>query len=179
MLRDAQPLSTIARPPRGWVAAMTMLMVLVSAGGVGAARAEALPKATAISTGGGHACALLSDATVKCWGSNRSGELGDGTRTRRLTAVAVRGLAGATSVSAGYGMSCALLADGTARCWGDNRHGQLGDGTTTSRSTPVAVQGLTGIVAVSAGAFSACAVPTTRSCAGATTPEASSATERG
>jgi len=158
MLRYVQPLSRIARRPRGWVAAMTMLVVLMGVAGAGAARAEALPKATAISAGGGHACALLSDATVKCWGSNGSGQLGDGTRTRRLTAVAVRGLAGATSVSAGEAVSCALLADRTARCWGDNRFGQLGDGTTTSRSAPVAVQGLSGAVAVSAGGSHACAV---------------------
>jgi alpha-tubulin suppressor-like RCC1 family protein len=143
MLRYVQLVSTIA-----------MLVVL----GAGAARAEALPKATAISAGGGHTCALLSDATVKCWGTNGRGQLGDGTHTRRLTAVAVRGLAGATSVSASWSMSCALLADGTAKCWGDNRYGQLGDGTTTSRSTPVAVQGLTGAVAISAGGSSACAV---------------------
>ena len=134
-----------------------MLVLLMGLGGA-AAPAQALPKATAISAGGGHTCALLSDATVKCWGRNGSGQLGDGTHTRRLTAVAVRGLAGATSVSASYGMSCALLADGTARCWGNNRSGQLGDGTTTSRSAPVAVQGLTGAVAVSAGGSSACAV---------------------
>ncbi len=156
MLRYVQQLSRIARRPRDCVAAMTMLVVLMGVGD--AARAEALPKATAITAGGGHACALLSDATVKCWGSNRSGQLGDGTRTRRLTAVAVRGLAGATSVSAGEAVSCALLADRTARCWGDNRYGQLGDGTTTSRSAPVAVQGLSGAVAVSAGGSNTCAV---------------------
>jgi alpha-tubulin suppressor-like RCC1 family protein len=114
-------------------------------------------KATAVSAGFGHACALLSNATVKCWGSNESGQLGDGTHTRRLTAVAVQGLVGATSVSASGG-TCATLADGTARCWGDNRFGQLGDGTTISRSVPVAVQGLTGVVAVSAGSSSACAL---------------------
>jgi hypothetical protein len=154
MLRFAQPLSTIARRPRGWVAATTMLVLLMGVGGAGAASAAGLSKATAVSAGGGHTCALLSDATVKCWGSNEGGQLGDGTHTRRLTAVAVRGLAGATSVSG----SCALLADGTARCWGDNRFGQLGDGTTTSRSAPVAVQGLTGAVAISDGGSGACAV---------------------
>jgi alpha-tubulin suppressor-like RCC1 family protein len=120
--------------------------------------AASLPKATAVSAGGVHACALLSDSTVKCWGRNGQGQLGDGTHTWRVTAVAVHGLTGATAVSAGLQLSCALLADGTARCWGDNRQGQLGDGTTTSRSTPVAVQGLTRAVAISAGEGSACAV---------------------
>jgi hypothetical protein len=143
MLRHAQP----------WAAGITMLIVLM-----GAAPAEARLKATALSTGGGHTCALLSNATVKCWGANGSGQVGDGTHTRRLTAVAVHGLAGATSVSASAGMSCATLADGTARCWGNNRLGQLGDGTKTGRSLPVAVQGLTGAVAVSAGGTGACAL---------------------
>ena len=133
--------------------ALTVLVL-----GLAGAPAEARLKATAVSTGIYHACALLSDATVKCWGDNAQAQLGDGTRKRRLTAVAVQGLAGATGVSAGRGMSCAALADGTARCWGDNYGGRLGDGTTTSRSVPVAVQGLTGVVAVSAGGANACAL---------------------
>ncbi len=139
-----------------------MLVLLM---GAGDAHAAGLPKATAVSTGGGNACALLSDTTVKCWGSNGKGQLGDGTHTRRLTAVAVHGLAGATDVSASWSMSCARLADGTARCWGGNHWGQLGDGTTISRSAPVAVQGLTGVVAVSAGGSSACAVLVNRTVA--------------
>ena len=138
---------------RGWAVALTVFVL-----GFASAPAEAQLKATAVSAGNYHACALLSDATVKCWGDNRQRQLGDGTRKRRLTAVAVQGLAGATGVSAGRGMSCAALADGTARCWGDNYGGRLGDGTTTSRSVPVAVQGLTGVVAVSAGGGSACAL---------------------
>jgi Regulator of Chromosome Condensation (RCC1) repeat protein/regulator of chromosome condensation (RCC1) repeat-containing protein len=135
------------------VAAVTVLVLLTGAGS-----AEARLEATAVSAGSGHACALLSDATVKCWGHNGMGQLGDGTRTRRLTAVAVQGLTGATGVSAGWAMSCATLADGTARCWGANDDGQLGDGTTTNRSTPVAVHGLTSVIAVSAGAGNACAL---------------------
>src|SRR4051794_7034931 len=108
MLRYAPLLSTIAA-----------LAVLVPS-----AASAAGPHATAVSTSGGHACGLLSDATVKCWGANQMGQLGEGTPPRRLTAVAVPGLAGATSVSAGGGMTCAVLVDGTARCWGANDLGQ-------------------------------------------------------
>jgi hypothetical protein len=158
MLGSVQPRPANARRAVHWAAAMTMVALLIAGWAAAAAPAQALPKATAVSAGGGHACALLSDATVKCWGSNGRGELGDGTRTRRLTAVAVHDLAGAVSVSADGAMTCAALADGTARCWGDNSYGQLGDGTKISRSTPVAVQGLTGVVAVSAGIISACAL---------------------
>jgi alpha-tubulin suppressor-like RCC1 family protein len=138
---------------RSLTAALTVFVL-----GLASAPAEAQLKATAVSAGPSHACALLSDATVKCWGNNEAGQVGDGTRKRRLTAVAVQGLAGATGVSASRRMSCAALADGTARCWGGNELGELGDGTTTNRSAPVAVQGLTGVVAVSAGESSACAL---------------------
>ena len=42
-----------------------------------------------IATGGGHSCARLIDGAVKCWGSNGSGQLGDGTTINRLTPVPV------------------------------------------------------------------------------------------
>ncbi len=45
--------------------------------------------ATSIALGGGHTCAVMSDATAKCWGENTFGNLGDGTNTHRNTPVSV------------------------------------------------------------------------------------------
>jgi alpha-tubulin suppressor-like RCC1 family protein len=97
-----------------------------------------------IAAGGYHTCARLSDGTVRCWGHNEYGQLGDNTQTSRLVPVAVSGLSGVAEIVAGASHTCARLSDGTVRCWGNNDYGQLGDNTQTSRLVPVAVSGLSG-----------------------------------
>jgi len=114
---------------------------------------------TAIALGPYTACALLSDGTVRCWGSNTYGQLGDGTQTTRLAPTAVAGLSGVTAISVGWWTSCAV-AGGAIQCWGDNTFGELGAATTTSGSAnPVSVSGISsGATSVSVGQTSACAV---------------------
>jgi alpha-tubulin suppressor-like RCC1 family protein/subtilase family serine protease len=115
--------------------------------------------ATAVAVGSDHSCAVLSDGTVKCWGNNPSGELGDGTSLNfSVYPVSVVGISTATAVAAGAQHTCALLSDGTVKCWGGNGSGQLGDGTGSNSSTPVSVSGITTATAVSAGDFHTCAV---------------------
>jgi alpha-tubulin suppressor-like RCC1 family protein len=105
-----------------------------------------------IAAGRNHTCAVRADGAVRCWGSNGSGQLGDGTTTTRLSPVAVLGLTDpVVAIAAGEAHTCALVASGTVRCWGDNSVGQLGDGTTTNRLTPVTVSGLTVVVGIAAG----------------------------
>ena len=104
---------------------------------------------TAISAGGRHSMALLSNHTVLAWGANYYGELGDGTVTGPETCdgaaycsdvpVAVSGLGGVTEVSAGWDNSLALLSSGEVMAWGGNYAGELGDGAETSSDVPVTV----------------------------------------
>jgi alpha-tubulin suppressor-like RCC1 family protein len=108
----------------------------------------------------GHVCALLVNRNVSCWGSNWTGQLGDGTSTGRSTPRAV--LSNAIGVTTGEYHTCALLADRTVSCWGDNTYGQLGDGSRTARLSPAVVSGLSGVVAVSAGGYHTCAVRSDR-----------------
>ena len=101
--------------------------------------------ATAVSVGAEHVCALMDDGGVKCWGSNATGKLGDGTRHSRSVPVSVVGLDGTVaSVSAGSTDTCALLNSGGVECW---------------HSVPALVTGLeSGVTSVSNGYDHACAL---------------------
>jgi alpha-tubulin suppressor-like RCC1 family protein len=103
----------------------------------------------AVSSGGAHTLALLSDGTVVAWGS---AGLGNGGVEKSDAPLAVSGLGEVTAISAGHDHSLALLGDGTVMAWGYNGQGQLGDGGTESSDVPVAVSGLAGVKAIAAGA---------------------------
>jgi alpha-tubulin suppressor-like RCC1 family protein len=96
----------------------------------------------AIAAGGFHTCALLIDGTVKCWGNNVAGQLGDGTNTSRSVPVEVPDLTSVTALAAGMYFTCSASTLGRVHCWGDNNSGQLGDGTLEERSTPHRVNAL-------------------------------------
>jgi alpha-tubulin suppressor-like RCC1 family protein len=119
--------------------------------------------ATSVVSGDGHTCALIASISVDCWGWNRYGQLGDGSRVDRPRAVRVGDLRDPRAISAGGSHACAVVLPDAAQhavtCWGSNRYGQLGDGSSVDSSAPVPVVGAaTGTVAVSAGARHTCAL---------------------
>ncbi|MBC7693237.1 MAG: hypothetical protein H7222_15840 [Methylotenera sp.] len=109
-----------------------------------------------VASGSSHSCSLSGSGEVKCWGSNSSGQLGNGTKKDSVTPVIVPDLQ-ATALVAGASHTCALLSDGSIKCWGSNGDGQLGEGTTTSSRVPVAVPSLKAI-SMSAGGSHTCAL---------------------
>ena len=124
----------------------------------GISGATALDAALDISSGSEHSCSALSDGTVKCWGANWGGQLGNGTTNDQLSPVSVSSISNAVAAFVGMYHSCAVLSDGTAKCWGSNWSGQLGDGTETDRDTPVIVNGLSGVTKMAGGSDHTCAL---------------------
>ena len=111
-----------------------------------------------LSLGSLHSCALLTDSTVKCWGYNYFGQLGDGTTTNSSIPVAVPALTGVATLTVGGNSSCAVLPGGAAKCWGRNKKGLFGNGTTTDSSSPVSLTGFGNVVVLSVGPDFSCAL---------------------
>ena len=96
--------------------------------------------AARISVGPQHVCALLDNGSVKCWGYNGDGQLGQGHTDNigdqtgqmgdALPAIDLGTGRTAVSICAGEYNSCAVLDDGSVKCWGSNWAGQLGQGDT-------------------------------------------------
>lgn len=110
---------------------------------------------------GWFTCALTMTNTVKCWGQNSTGSLGNGTFADSASPTDVVGLSDVNIVSAGAFGACATV--GVARdlyCWGSNFRGEATGGTPTDSgvSSPFPVPGQTGIVGVARGANAACDV---------------------
>jgi alpha-tubulin suppressor-like RCC1 family protein len=99
----------------------------------------------AIAAGGTHSLALLKDGTVRAWGYNRTGQLGDGTTMNRDRPTLVAGVRGAVAVAASPALSLALLANGTVMTWGGGNFNEK------ALPTPRLVQGLKGVKAIAVG----------------------------
>jgi alpha-tubulin suppressor-like RCC1 family protein len=115
-------------------------------------RAGVCDSVVQIAAGGGYTCARRTTGAVLCWGANSVGQLGDGTRERRLTPTPVNLIGNAVEISVGVNAtSCARLSSGAVSCWGSNDFGQLGNGGFAGSLLAQAVGGLPQAVEVTNG----------------------------
>jgi len=119
--------------------------------------------ATWIAAGNWHACAVITEGGVRCWGVGEEGQLGvwppNDINPAPLDVAELGAEAGA--VTAGGWHTCALTVEARVRCWGLNTLGQIGDGTSDQRFLPVDVLGLgSGVAAIEAGELHTCAQTT-------------------
>lgn len=100
-------------------------------------------KATRISVGDAHACAILEGGALYCWGLNGLGALGQGDTVARGDGTVPLGASflpvklgqgeKARSVALGYHHTCVGLESGAVKCFGNNYNGQLGIGSTDAK----------------------------------------------
>jgi alpha-tubulin suppressor-like RCC1 family protein len=144
------------------------------------ARAELLLQGVRqVAVGGSHACALLADGNVACWGNNASGQVGQPLDDLPPSADAPAGIVviepfprivpgltapgiSVTAIAVGASHSCARRSDAQVWCWGSNSANQLGR-TSVGSSTPAPVLAnddspLAAVNAIAAGAEHSCAI---------------------
>lgn len=123
--------------------------------------------------GDSHTCALTDASTVRCWGRNVEGELGQPIGNNNLlwgdgfneTPLALPGDVNATApvndIVSGRAHVCVLSTDSKIRCWGFNQSGQLGNGNIGANSgTPTGPVNLDGVTpyAMAGGGSHTCAL---------------------
>ncbi|MFZ9594486.1 MAG: RCC1 domain-containing protein [Bdellovibrionia bacterium] len=93
----------------------------------------------AISGGYNFACGIAASGTLKCWGSDNAGQVGNGATTgNQLTPQPVNDPGTVYSVIAsGFYYACGITGVGALKCWGSDSAGQLGNGAAVSQDSPM------------------------------------------
>ena len=125
-----------------------------------------LTNAVTASTGAASSCAVGTDGRLRCWGSNLTGALGDGSGVDSLSPVTVGSATTWSKVAVGgefdgfsgspAAFACATRTDGSLWCWGIATSGQLGNGSVLEADTPTRVGTATDWSAITTGAAHAC-----------------------
>jgi alpha-tubulin suppressor-like RCC1 family protein len=92
---------------------------------------------TVLSAGLFHSCVVLDDSSLKCFGRNDAGQIGQGDKVDR---------GDRPNQMHDAFSSCVLLSDATVKCFGLNAQAQLGQGDTTIRGGKVAFYGYVGAI---------------------------------
>lgn len=99
-------------------------------------------KANFIEGGSHHTAIVMNDGSLKTFGLNEYGQLGDNTNDNKKTPVNVSGIINALMVSCGKDHTCILLKDGNIKTFGKNDRGQLGDNSNNNSYIPISVENI-------------------------------------
>lgn len=140
--------------------------LLSPVGGLEPTTVQGLTNVVEIDAGTFHTCARRSDATVRCFGANDSGQLGYGNLgDSSSTPTSPTGLTGVLDISTGYNHTCAVVqvaANEQIRCWGSDEQRKLGGATAGTSLVPQpAAASIVDAVQVSADALNTCVVRAT------------------
>ncbi len=116
-------------------------------------RVSGLAGIRSVAAGAYHSLALAGDGTLRSWGMNGVGQLGDGSTIDRRSPVRVAGLTGVGAVTAGGAHTLASTSSGAVFAWGWNAFGQLGDGTGSAQRLPTHMTTLPPSATVAAGYY--------------------------
>jgi alpha-tubulin suppressor-like RCC1 family protein len=119
---------------------------------------HAVFKATAVTVGKWHTCALKADGVAYCWGENAAGQLGTGDTENRFVPTRVQTEVRFSSITTLRDHTCAVSQGAEVYCWGANHGGSVGDGATGHRTVPTRVSLPGPALSVSAGTWSTCAL---------------------
>lgn len=120
-------------------------------------------------SGGDSICGIDNKGVPYCWGTNYSGQLGNGTTASSTIPLAVilpYDINFFTSMSIGDSSACGIAVGGTSYCWGSNFTGELGVGKTPdsllypSSNYPVSNSSIITFSSISVGGSFACGVAT-------------------
>jgi alpha-tubulin suppressor-like RCC1 family protein len=118
-------------------------------------RVEGLSHVKSVSLGGFHGCALIDDGTVRCFGANYFGQLGNGTELPSEAPVTAD-LSGVTAIATGIHHTCAIAGE-SVYCWGADMLGQLGEASNGMHlTTPTLVPSILRADSIAAGGDHTC-----------------------
>ncbi|MFK7991305.1 MAG: hypothetical protein AB8I08_35140 [Sandaracinaceae bacterium] len=116
---------------------------------------QAVAEVLSLRAGGRHTCAILramgdAEPILRCWGDNRSGQLGVGDTAARSEPWQVTLADTPIRLATGVSHTCVVTGtggdEGALHCFGAAGAGQLGDGDYTSRMSPVLIDRFSGMI---------------------------------
>ncbi len=111
-----------------------------------------------VAVGPYHSCALQIDGTAWCWGKNRYGQLGNGTKNDSALPVAI-GQHNFIDIAVGTDHTCAIDTDHAVWCWGVNAQHRLGLSGNKAKLFPTRVNKINGLSIATGDAFT-CVITT-------------------